>query len=208
MSWRLAHGLEKLRQQVNAKWPDRSKDSDGSIGDEHHSARLSDHNPDAAGIVHAIDITHDPAHGFDSYAFADLLLKKQDRRLKYVISNRRIGSGPAGPGAGAWRKYTGINPHDHHCHVSIMSGPPADATDPWNIDGPDPVFVPPPPTLREGAHGQQVVTLQTALNARGTKLDVNGIFDNAVVSAVKGFQAAHGLVVDAVVGPQTWKELA
>ena len=47
MSWRLAHGLEKLRSQVNEKWPLRSKDSDGSIGDEHHSARASDHNPDS-----------------------------------------------------------------------------------------------------------------------------------------------------------------
>lgn len=27
MTWRLAHALETLRAQVNAKWPTRSKDS-------------------------------------------------------------------------------------------------------------------------------------------------------------------------------------
>ncbi|MHC2533366.1 hypothetical protein ACVJMY_002935 [Bradyrhizobium diazoefficiens] len=135
MTWRLARALEQLRAQVNQKWPQRSKESDGSIGDEHHSARLSDHNPDGAGVVHAIDITHDPKGGFDSYAFADMLLKRQDHRLKYVISNRRIGSGPAGPAPGVWRPYTGINPHDHHCHVSVMSGQLADDMSAWSIDG-------------------------------------------------------------------------
>lgn len=70
MAWRLAHSLETLRAQVNAKWPNRSKSSDGSIGDASHSSRLSDHNPDPSGVVRAIDITHDPLSGFDSYAFA------------------------------------------------------------------------------------------------------------------------------------------
>src|SRR5262245_2987274 len=111
MAWRLAKGLETLRSQVNAKWPGRSKDSDGSVGDTSHSARKSDHNPDSRGVVHAIDITHDPRNGFDSYKFADMLLAKQDPRISYIISNRRIGSGPKGPAPGAWRKYTGTNPH-------------------------------------------------------------------------------------------------
>ena len=34
MAWRLAKSLEKLRSQVNAKHPKRSKASDGAIGDE------------------------------------------------------------------------------------------------------------------------------------------------------------------------------
>ena len=118
MTWRLAKSLETLHSQVNAKWPNRSKDSDGSIGDEHHSARSSDHNPNAAGVVCAIDITHDPKGGFDSYAFADMLLQKRDSRIKYIISNSRIGSGHTGPAAWTWRKYTGINPHNHHCPCS------------------------------------------------------------------------------------------
>jgi peptidoglycan hydrolase-like protein with peptidoglycan-binding domain len=214
MSWRLARGLEKLRSQVNAKWPNRSKDSDGSIGDEHHSARVSDHNPDGAGVVHAIDITHDPKGGFDSYAFADMLLAKQDHRLKYVISNRRIGSGPAGPVPGVWRKYSGINPHDHHCHISIMSGPTADNTQDWDINAAveidpviQPTYVPPPATLRKGAIGDQVKIMQTLILAKGMKIDVDGDFGPETSATLEKFQQAHGLVADAVCGPMTWAAL-
>lgn len=134
MAWRLARALETLRSQVNAKWPKRSKDSDGSIGDEHHSARTSDHNPDEKGVVRAIDLTHDPKGGFDSYTFADLLLKKQDPRLKYIISNKRIGSGPAGPAPGVWRKYSGTNPHNKHCHISAVADARGDDTRAWDIE--------------------------------------------------------------------------
>lgn len=214
MSWRLAHGLETLRSQVNAKWPTRSKDSDGSIGDEGHSARLSDHNPDGAGIVHAIDITHDPKGGFDSYAFADMILKKQDHRLKYVISNRRIGSGPAGPQPGVWRKYSGINPHDHHCHVSITSGKPADDTHPWDIDGMAApaegavtAYIPPPATLRKGDRGAQVLTMQGRLNANGAALKIDGDFGGITEGALKKFQTDHHLTADGICGPQSWKAL-
>ena len=167
MGWRLAKSLEKLREQVNAKWPARSKDSDGSVGDTSHAARPSDHNP-VNGVVHAIDITHDPAHGFDSYKFADLLLAKQDPRMKYVISNRRIGSGPAGPQPGVWRKYTGANAHDHHCHISVVAdADAADSVAAWNIDGAqvavNPNFAAPPPAVKPGSTGADVQRLQTLL---------------------------------------------
>ena len=134
MTWRLAKGLETLRSQVNQMWPQRSKESDGSVGDTSHSARKSDHNPDARGVVHAIDITHDPRNGFDSYKFADMLLAKQDPRLSYIISNRRIGSGPGGPEPGKWRHYSGTNPHDHHVHISITTSR-EDDVHPWDIEG-------------------------------------------------------------------------
>lgn len=132
MAWRLAKGLEKLREQVNAKYPQRSKSSDGSVGDTSHSARKSDHNPDSRGVVHAIDITHDPRNGFDSYRFADHLLATQDPRISYIISNRRIGSGPSGQAPGVWRKYTGSNAHDHHVHISIVASREDDTSE-WNI---------------------------------------------------------------------------
>ena len=61
----MAKSLEVLLKQVNAQAPGRSKVSDGGIGDEEHSSRASDHNPNAAGVVQALDLTHDPAGGFD-----------------------------------------------------------------------------------------------------------------------------------------------
>ena len=209
MSWRLAKSLETLRSQVNAIWPGRSKDSDGSVGDTSHAARPSDHNPDKSGIVHAIDITHDPKGGFDSYSFADMLLRKQDSRISYIISNRRIGSGPKGPQPGKWRKYTGANPHDHHVHISVVSGAKADDTTPWDIGGtavPAPAVVaayaPPPPTLRKGSTGDDVKRLQAKLH-----LFTDGKFGPITEATVKSFQTEHHLTADAVVGPQTWKAI-
>ncbi len=215
MSWRLAHALEQLRAQVNQHWPNRSRNSDGSIGDEHHSARTSDHNPDGHGVVRAIDITHDPKGGFDSYAFADMLLKRQDPRLKYVISNRRIGSGPAGPAPGVWRTYTGVNAHDHHCHISVVADDRGDDVAPWLIDGvaapaPEAVaaYVAPPATLRLGNRGPDVQTLQGRLNAHGATLRVDGEFGPATLTVLKLFQQGVGLVADGVCGPMTWRALA
>ena len=208
MTWRLARALETLRSQVNAKWPARSKSSDGSVGDTSHSARPSDHNP-VNGVVHAIDITHDPKGGFDSYAFADMLLKKQDRRIKYIISNRRIGSGPALPQPGVWRKYTGTNPHDHHCHISVVPGPAGDDTSQWDIDGnltptarQVAAYVPPPATLRKGSTGMDVRKLQAALH-----IFTDGQFGDMTEMALKNFQKEHGLVEDGIAGPQVWKAI-
>jgi hypothetical protein len=121
MSWRLAKSLVTLREQINHAHPRRSKKSDGTVGDLSHRARKSDHNPNRAGVVQAIDITHDPAGGFDSYKFAELLRNTKDRRVKYVISNRRIFSSTTAPWQ--WRKYSGSNPHSQHVHVSVMDNP-------------------------------------------------------------------------------------
>lgn len=214
MTWRVARALDQLRAQVNQRWPGRSKQSDGSVGDTSHSARASDHNPDRGGVVRAIDITHDPKSGFDSYAFADLLLKKQDKRLKYVISNGRIGSGPAGPQPGVWRRYTGANRHDHHVHISTVAGAPGDDPRPWDIGGavdaaPEVVqaYAAPRATLRKGAKSGDVQTLQGRLNANGANLKVDGDFGLLTERAVRLFQADRKLVADGVVGPQTWAAL-
>lgn len=208
MAWRLARSLEKLRAQVNEKWPNRSKNSDGSIGDVSHSSRSSDHNPDDSGVVRAIDITHDPKGGFDSYAFADMLLKKQDRRIKYIISNRRIGSGPAGPQPGVWRNYTGTNPHDHHCHISVVPSAAGDDARQWDIDGsmaPDtdaPAYVSPPPTLRKGMKGEDVKKLQAELH-----VFIDGDFGPQTEIAMKVFQKENHLVADGICGPMSWAAL-
>jgi hypothetical protein len=211
MRWRLASALDKLRAQVNDRFLSRSKDSDGSIGDAAHASRASDHNPwimdGGLGVVSAIDITHDPKSGCDSYALAEALRTARDPRIKYVISNRRIFAGPDGPQPWVWRKYTGANPHDHHVHVSVRSEKRYyDAADPWAFDmgeaaKPD-SYVPPPPMLRRGARGDDVRELQRLLN-----LGVDGIFGPNTEAAVRLVQAGHKLVIDGIVGPQTWAAL-
>jgi len=129
MSWRLARGLDKLRSQVNARWPNRSRKADGTIGDRAHAARASDHNP-RGGIVHALDLTHSPGTGLDIHGLADRLRQSKDPRISYIISNRRIASSKQN---WAWRRYTGSNPHSGHMHISIRSNPQADKTNDWRI---------------------------------------------------------------------------
>lgn len=138
MAWRVARSLEKLLAQVNATYPGRSKASDGTIGDTLHASRTSDHNPNAAGVVTAMDITHDPVHGLDSEKLANALLSSRDSRIKYIISNRKIAAsykvGTTAPWV--WRPYSGTNAHNKHCHVSVSSDSSKyDDTSPWNLLG-------------------------------------------------------------------------
>lgn len=207
MTWRLAKSLTRLREQVNLRWPERSKQSDGSVGDTSHAARPSDHNPDANGVVKAIDITHDPANGFNSYKFADWLMIARDSRIKYVISNSRIASGSDGPQPWVWRKYTGANKHDHHVHISVKADPVVyDNGRDWFIDGyvgkPDATYVAPRPTLRKGSKGDDVKTLQGLVGE-----SVDGDFGPMTEAAVISAQKKYGIVADGIVGPQTWKAL-
>lgn len=137
MAWRAAKSLDVLLKQVNTAWPGRSKASDGTIGDQKHSARTSDHNPNAAGVVCARDITHDPKHGLDARKLAEALVASKDPRIKYIISNGQICSGPgANHPAWVWRPYSGSNAHRKHVHISVRS--PAALYDneaPWKLDG-------------------------------------------------------------------------
>lgn len=121
MSWTLAPALAKLRDEVNAVAPDRSKASDGTIGDAAHKARQSDHNPNGAGVVCAIDLTNDPKDGFPAHGFAEQLRRRcaegKERRVAYIISNRRIASPREG---WRWRDYSAQpNPHVAHIHISV-----------------------------------------------------------------------------------------
>lgn len=129
-SWRLARSLEDLRSRINTIAPRRSKASDGTIGDPAHRARTSDHNPNADGVVCALDITHDPAGGCDAGAIAESLRQSKDPRIKYVIWNKRIFSSTMQPWV--WRPYTGTNPHQKHVHVSVKSTI-CDLKRDWNV---------------------------------------------------------------------------
>jgi hypothetical protein len=110
---------------VMLKFPDRKKTSDGTIGDSNHCPGTSDHCPQindgGVGVVTAMDITNDPAHGLISHEVAERLRLAQDPRIKYIISNRKIANHKAldGQPPFAWRDYDGPNPHTKHFHLSV-----------------------------------------------------------------------------------------
>lgn len=140
---RIAKSLAVLRSQVDAMAPARAKDNDGWLGDTRHQATKSEHNPDANGVVRALDITNDPAHGVNSRALAQRLLDSRDPRILYMISNGEIQSSKVSPWV--WRPYHGVNDHSHHFHLSVVDDPVLyDSERPWAIGRPT-VQLPPSP---------------------------------------------------------------
>jgi hypothetical protein len=64
------------------------------------------------------------------------------------------------------------------------------------------------PVLKQGAKGEDVKTLQTALNKQAAAaLAVDGSFGPLTDRAVREFQRKKGLAVDGSVGPKTWAAL-
>lgn len=62
-------------------------------------------------------------------------------------------------------------------------------------------------TVRSGSRGYAVRGAQSALNAHGSHLKVDGIFGSGSHRAVVAFQSAHKLATDGVVGVHTWGAL-
>lgn len=210
MADRDAKCIDVLQAQIKAAYPGRATDSDGTIaGAAHHLANpTSDHEADSRGIVHAVDFTHDPRAGFDSYKWADYMAglapgaPKPDARIKYIISNRRIWNPSVN--AAKWRPYNGANPHDEHVHVSVnRTG--EDDTRPWDI-GPVSAAVPDAPRpralLKRGSEGPAVRELQELLG-----IPADGDFGPRTEASVRAYQSSHGLAADGKVGAYTWLAL-
>jgi glycosidase len=118
--------LVTLRAEFNALNPERDKGADGWIGDAAHQSRPSDHNPDSAGRVHAVDIDSTgpwPDHSFHTYV-TNIIADERDKwldpndicRLEYVIWDHEIYSrtNDFEP-----RDYTrSSDPHTNHAHFS------------------------------------------------------------------------------------------
>lgn len=131
MAWELIASLKQLQAEFNKIAPSRDKASDGTIGDTAHASSSSDHNADEVGNVpirdadkknevHAIDVDRDLRESdLTMERVVQFLLSRcrsgVERRLRYIIFNRRIWSASSG-----WvqKSYDGANPHDKHAHFS------------------------------------------------------------------------------------------
>lgn len=115
----LAPNLARRQSMIHAVYPTIVI---YSLGDTAHQAEASDHNPDARGIWHAIDImteTDTANAGAAAVILAWLLSNVTD--LQYVIHDRVIyGRDEKHGWAGA--PYTGSDPHTNHIHVSGKHG--------------------------------------------------------------------------------------
>lgn len=160
MDWYLNRALTNFRNEVNERWPNRDKKSDGTIGDAAHQASKSDHNPDPDGSVDAWDMDVD---GVDVWACINAAL--QHESIQYVIYNRKITS--RSWGLGIWHDYTGPSPHTEHVHYSTRDGY-ENSTKPWfkeeddmNLD--DPITVINDGTVQHtDSKGQLVTKLSVA----------------------------------------------
>lgn len=122
MKPRLCAAGKQLREQIDDAFGDRDRTSDGWVGDTRHAARKSDHNPDVNGWVRAIDVDRDLSGKSKPDIMPDLAdqiriaAKSGEKRIAYVIFDGRIASPRLN---WRWRKYTGSNKHNHHCHISF-----------------------------------------------------------------------------------------
>jgi hypothetical protein len=158
-AWRAAGCLLELKQQLDAAYPDRPRDSDGFIASAaHHSqnptsdheARPDPNDPDGPWVVLAFDITTSP---LSPQLAEDLRLMgvHHDRRIKYVIWDQRIATARDNY---AWRPYTPqtqghwVDPHTNHIHVSVINDPDVyDSHAPWPVLGLAPAHTTVPPLL-------------------------------------------------------------
>lgn len=207
MAWHLAPSLKQLFAEVNAKWPNRKKDWDGTIGDARHSARASDHNPNSRGSVNAIDVTR---AGIDTGTL--IATAKKHPSVRYIIFNRKIMNRDIGNWAA--RPYHGANPHDHHVHISIYQSQAAEnRTQSWGLAN---------AKTTTGASGGSSSTYKPVKYGQPLKLytfgspvrewqakalgysNPDGYFGPGTEKDTKALQARFGVKPDGVVGPATW----
>lgn len=221
MQWRLAKSLEKIRSQVDAAHPNRSKASDGTLGDSAHARRSSDHNPwvkdkNGIGVVTAIDITNDPAHGFDVAALVKSIVASKDPRVKYIIHNRQIWRSYDKPGIPRWTpaRYTGSNPHTSHAHISVLPAPAQyDNGNAWRIKRTSS----PPKSIKwqkrsDQKPGNRHLTLGCVGNDVGFVQRFLGIteddkYGHNTSREVGAYQKMRGLPITGNVGKPTWDSM-
>lgn len=217
----IAPSLARLRSELNQRWPNRDRSTDGWIGNAAHAATGSpesggsDHNPNKRGVVDAIDIDKD---GIDTMLVVAMAIKHP--AVNYVIWNRKIWSRSRNFASHA---YTGKDPHTNHIHVSLLQTVAAEnSTKAWGIftgTVATPISTPTEPSwaarlaasmplLKLGPQVRgSVRKAQALLTVTGHPVDTDGIYGPRTAAAARAFQHANKLAEDAIIGPKTWAKL-
>jgi hypothetical protein len=213
MAYFLAPSLVAFRNEINAKWPNRDKSSDGWIGDPSHAARVSSHNPlwsapgKWSGVVRAIDVDVDDRDAGTNLREEVIKAAKFDPRVWYIISSGVIYSRTNGFAA---RRYLGSNGHYAHVHISLRETVEAwSDTSKWFKTPVAPKWVPKVGVRSDLDLIQQqfqqvqglrddvrivryngVGRIQQELNERGASLPVDGFVGQKTVDAWKKWEAS------------------
>lgn len=211
MTFVVVPNLLEGRDQLNKRFPNRDKSSEGTIGDIAHQSTSSSHNPDESGNpefsdhdnvdeVRAADFDKDlrATDGTTMEQVVQLWITKARSGemwwVRYFIYNKRIWH--KGDGYKT-RVYTGSNPHTDHVHVNSDFTQKADIVTGtnWHLDEvnkPTSPTAPTPHIVKKGDKGVEVGWIQEFLR-----------YNFAAYRHVVRVDRGSLLVVDRDFGPQT-----
>ena len=219
MSFTVAPCLRALFAEIDAMAPGRSRATDGTIGDHADQQRKSDHNPDTAGVVRAIDVTHDPVGGADMAVIAERLRLRRNPCLPSTSSSTSgspartlAGTGRSSPATRTRRTCTSRSwPTRGPTTRRAGSSQRQCSHQAAGRNGVQNPGAPTPPEVVPGETSGNVLTLQLLLIRIGLIGDTPGNHDrhygDATQRVVERFQRTHGLHPDKKVGPKTWAAL-
>ena len=196
----IAPALVKLRKQVDAKWPNRDRRSDGIWPSAAHTAAnpTSDHE---AG--NALDIDTNLSKTTNASLLFRRIKASKDPRVRYIIHAGRIWSPERGD-----RPYSGTNPHDTHIHISVRETRRRDVRE-WRIEPTARKY--PGRIIKRGERDASIVLwIQRRLVHHGYGVTVDGDFGDKTYAAVKRFRERRFRARPQTgnVGPVTWTHLA
>lgn len=218
-NWDLTEGLKNLRAQVNARFPNRDKKSDGTIGDAAHQAETSGHNPDdtsgsrpewdgdadANAEVRAWDMDSDLGEpGASAQDVVDHLrgLAGLSSVIRYMIYRRKI---YRASNDWAAETYSGASAHTEHIHFTGAYSQAADGNKGFNyrlsqINAPQQEE-----DIMSASDAKQGIAdafaaAATATNATATDDDLWGRQFGENVNRVFDFDAAAGPLADRITG--------
>ncbi len=212
MSWEVVPCLRQLRTEFNLVAPDRDRGADGTIGDQAHRARSSDHNPDdTAGSrtpgsdldhdaeVHALDIdaTGPWPAGTDLDLFVEHIRQGEAKagekgRLQNIIWRGRVASRSWG---WAWRSDDRVGHYDH-AHFSARYATVAETNvRPYGLAA---LVAGRRPRTPEVAVQDDLITLTDAFAKRlgkpkGTKLKLSILLQYVGIAVIDGLAAVEEL---------------